>query len=115
MNRDEQINKAASDAWNEHGATNQEQKIAYELGFLEGAMWADFTPRTDIIGRDSVSFCRALLIGKFCNIAKNNPDKTLDEVPEMKEAFDMADMFDKACESVGYKFNEDRGIYERHD
>jgi len=80
--------------------------------FIRGAEWADEHLRNDVIGVDSISYVRNILIGKFCNIAKKNPNKTYDEVPEMKEAFEIADMFDKACEFAGYKFNEETGIYE---
>lgn len=83
----------------------------YENGFIIGALWADNNPRTDIIQRDSISFCRMLLVEKFCNIAKKHTNKIIEEVPEMKDAYDMIDMFDKACESIGYKLN-DNGIYE---
>lgn len=80
--------------------------------WIEGAEWADEHPRNDVIGVDSITYVRNILVGKFCDIAKKNPDKIYDEVPEMKEAFEMADMFDKACEFAGYKFNEEKGIYE---
>ena len=80
--------------------------------FIAGAEWADAHPRNDVIDVDSITYVRNILVGKFCNIAKKNPGKTYDEVPEMKEAFEMADMFDKACEFAGYKFNEEKGIYE---
>lgn len=82
------------------------------IPFVRGAEWADEHPRTDVIQRDSISFCRMLLISKFCNIAKKHNEKTMDEVPEMKEAYDAINNFDKACESVGYKYNEEMGKYE---
>ena len=83
-----------------------------EGDFIAGAEWADENPRTDIIPRGSISHIRIILVNKFCDIAKKYSNCTIDEVPEMKEAFDMVDMFDKACEYAGYKFNYDKGIYE---
>lgn len=80
--------------------------------FIAGAEWADAHPRNDVIGVDSITYVRNILVGKFYNIAMKNPDKIYDEVQEMKKAFEMADMFDKACEFAGYKFNEENGIYE---
>ena len=83
-----------------------------QWGFQMGAEWADEHPRNDVIGVDSITYVRNILVNKFCNIVKKNPGKICGEVPEMKEAFEMADMFDKACEFAGYKFNEEKGIYE---
>lgn len=79
-----------------------------EGDFIAGAEWADDNPRTDIIPRDSISDIRIILVNKFCDIAKKYNNCTIDDVPEMKEALDMVNMFDKACEFAGYKFNEDK-------
>ena len=107
MTRKEEIEQAALEAFFPFTQESDERDI-----WIEGAEWADEHPRNDVIGVDSITYVRNILVSKFCNIAKKNPDKIYDEVPEMKEAFEMADMFDKACEFAGYKFNEEKGIYE---
>ena len=45
MTREEEKYQAANNAWNIRGLTNQEQKISYKLGFLEGFDYADQHPR----------------------------------------------------------------------
>ena len=68
--------------------------------------------QTDIIGVDSISRVRTILVNNFCNIAKKFPGQTLDEISEMKEAFDMIGIFDKCCENAGFILDEDTGFYK---
>lgn len=49
MTIDELKNKAASESWNKQGIKNQEQKIAYELGFLNGFDYAIDILRNKVI------------------------------------------------------------------
>lgn len=49
MTIDELKNKAASESWNKQGIKNQEQKIAYELGFLNGFDYAINILRNKVI------------------------------------------------------------------
>ena len=80
--------------------------------FIAGAVWADNNPRTDIIGEDSINRVRMILLSNFCKIAKKYPDKTYDKIPEMKEAYDLVDNFDKACEIAGFELDDDIGFYK---
>lgn len=110
MKREEEIEKMSNEYADEYknewwgGHSNVDDFIDLKLAVEYGVDWADKHPRNDMIGVVSISHIRNILIGKFCNITKKNPDKTYDEIPEMKEAFEMVDMFDKACEFAGYKF-----------
>lgn len=112
MKRIEEIRQAAHEYANSDAVTPEDRQVAYG-DFINGAKWADKHPRTDIIERDSISFCRMLLISKFCDIAKKlvPQDVLVDE--KSREIHDMIVNFDKACEFVGYKLNEDKGIFER--
>lgn len=105
MNRLEEIQQAAYNNDRESSRENQQY-------FIEGAEWADENPRTDIIAVDSISYVRMILVSNFCKIAKKYHGCTIDDVPEMKEAFDIVNNFDNACETAGYKLNDDKGIYE---
>ena len=94
MKREDQIIYAAKSFEKKEGFSPIVMKAkgvnsAAGIGFLEGAVWADNNPRTDMIGIDSISRVRSILLSNFCKIAKEHPHKKYDEVPEMKEAFDM--------------------------
>jgi len=45
MKREEEKYKAATESWDKQCFKNQEQKIPYKLGFLEGFDYADQHPR----------------------------------------------------------------------
>ena len=101
MSREEQVHKYL-----------YEHDGIWEWGsFIAGQEWADNNPRTDIIGVDSISFIRRILVSKFVKIARLYPNTVIDDVPEMKQAFDMIVNFDEACESAGYVYDDENGIY----
>ena len=110
MKREEEIKQAAIDLAIQQRTCTDAKYV--KIGFVKGAEWADEHPRADIIGVDSISRVRSILLSKFCKIAKEHPHKKYDEVPEMKEAFDLVDNFDKACEAAGFELNEETGFYK---
>ena len=108
MTRAEEIKQAAV----EHAKSSLIGSLYYkESSFRQGAEWADYNPRTDTIGVDSISYIRRILIRNFHNITRRYHNVTISDVPEINEAFDMIVNFDKACESAGWVFDNENGIY----
>lgn len=54
MTREEEKYKAATESWDKQGFKNQEQKIPYKLGFLEGFNYADQHPRKGLWDAEKV-------------------------------------------------------------
>ena len=54
MTREEEKYKAATESWGKQGFKNQEQKIPYKLGFLEGFDYANQHPREGLWDAEKV-------------------------------------------------------------
>lgn len=53
----------------------------------------------------TVEELRIKLINKFVDGCRKYEGVRISDVPELKEAFENINNFEKACESIGYKFN----------